>query len=91
MLISAAIAGITGALVAGSAGSVMAATPMHPSNSEIGLCKGANSCAGKSACGALKGKNGCQGEGYALLTKSECQNKKLSWKPRSRKHSARGA
>jgi hypothetical protein len=70
--LSAAIAGILGA--------GMQITPvMAKDKAEQGLCKGANSCSGKSACGEVKGKNDCKGKGFATMTKAKCEKKKMMW------------
>ena len=80
LLVGAAIAGIVGF----GAGPVSSAPQAQAPG--VGLCKGANSCSGTSVWGESKGKNGCQGQGYAFLSKAECQGKKLQWKSIPRAH-----
>lgn len=69
VLIGAAIMG----LMAGSM--AHANTSKQEQQEGMVLCKGANSCAGKGACGATKGKNSCQGKGNAMMTKANCDKK----------------
>ena len=69
---------ILGAAVAGLMGVGLTAAPAY-AKAPVGLCKGANSCAGLSACGALKGKNHCSGKGFAKMTKRECEHHHGMW------------
>ncbi len=75
LAMGAAIAGIMGA------GLVSAPAYAHAKKAETGLCKGANGCAGKSACGQLKGKNSCKGQGFAMLSKKTCEKHHHEWMP----------
>jgi len=75
LLLSAAIAGIVGA------SAVSTPALAKGKNAEMGLCKGANSCSGKSACGEAKGTNSCKGHGSAMMSKAQCEKKHLTWMP----------
>jgi hypothetical protein len=71
---------VLGAAVAGIIGAGMQASPaLAKDKAPQGLCKGANSCSGKSACGEVKGKNDCKGQGYVKMTKAKCEKKKMMW------------
>ena len=74
---------VMGAAVAGlmGAGSLTGCSHMMTKSASVGLCKGANSCAGQSACGALKGKNSCKGQGFAMMSKNQCENLGHKWMP----------
>jgi uncharacterized membrane protein len=74
-LISAAMAGILGALAAGSS---MAADKMEKkaAHTDEVQCSGVNACKGKSSCAGANSscasQNSCKGQGWVKVSKEAC-------------------
>ena len=73
---------VLGAAIAGLIGAASVSTPVVAAEkAQMGLCKGVNSCSGKSACGEVKGTNGCKGQGFGMMSKAKCEKEHHEWMP----------